>query len=376
MRSWLADDLDLDLRADVTTCLRGEVPTDAVMVAKRYVRRVLRLDAAGQRSLYVKQHLFPSWRRRLRYALRASPTRHERRMLEAAKTRAVIAPQPVAEATHRGLLGPVLAVLVTRALPEGRAPRMAEQIQAVLDLASLGFYHRDLHADNIRVLRTGRIAYLDFQSCRLYGRALVGHKLRRMLVVAAHDCMLRLGREEMARELAKCKLPLDHRQLVRAVAKQETRRLASLLRHALRNSSMVRAERVGFFGKRLTLRQEQGVVSWPLSCPLSWKSAGTLEIGGLGPCSLARNEAHGITRLMRRSGLRKIWLAARVLKKDLGEGILGWERNAPWPFGREYLYISDDMTGAEIRKLLETHLAPGLYYLRWIRCSRGSPISR
>ena len=185
MSRWVQEGLSLEALASVEAALRGEIPDSSVEVVARILRRVLRVELRCEPALYCKQNLFPFVRLSLRYLLRLSPTQKERRLLEACRSRGIQCPLPVAESTKRGLLGPKLAVLVTRSLPDGRAPSPIEHLRAVEELAQKGLYHPDLHGDNLRILDDGQLATLDLQSCRLRSSALGEAPTRRMLAKAA-----------------------------------------------------------------------------------------------------------------------------------------------------------------------------------------------
>ncbi|MFQ5504819.1 MAG: hypothetical protein ACE5F1_08495 [Planctomycetota bacterium] len=345
MDAWFDAELTPAERSALDGPLRGHPPEGIELAQARIIREVYQLALPGGRRGFVKVHLFPFPRLRLRYALRASPTQHERRMLEIARDRGILAPRPLAEATTRGILGPKQAILVTEALPDGLRPGPEQVIRAARELAERGLFYPDLHADNLRVL-DGRIACLDFQSCR--ARRVESHELLYMIARSLMGSEERWGQapESLLQHLP---VELPRKRLLPLIAELERRQLASRRRHCLRSSTRVRMQRLPPFGKRLSLRRFDGGTPWPAE----WNEEPLLP-GSPGRCRLARSTNDRLLRVRRAGGLRRYWIAAHGAGNAAREEIVAWERIGPWPFAREYLYISDPMGALDVDALLRS----------------------
>lgn len=354
MSGWLAPGLAGPVTEQLSVVMDGRRPHRAELVSDRLLRRVLRFEVQGQ-LFYAKQNLFPGVRHRLRYALRSSPTQHELRVLQAASRRGLTVPRPVAERTKRGWLGPRLAVLVTEGLPEG-APLSARELFVAADLlSSCGVFHPDLHSDNVRRLVDGTLAFLDFQSSRVRRGRLPERLFHQMLAKAFHDAKHRDPGLDLEELIADLEVPQGVR-LLAAVSDLERARLASRRRHFLRDSTSVQRTRNGWFGRRLSLRSEASEIAARIAD--GFVPAQSFEDSELGSCRLSVQADGRLWRVQGR-GFRELWLRARLEAEDQpdreGPRIVAWDRNGPWPFATESLYISDS-TGASCSESIRSFL--------------------
>lgn len=355
MSRWVREGLDPETRQVVEVALRGEVPAGSVEVVARILRRVLRVDLPSDPPVYCKQHLFPFVRLSLRYLLRRSPTEKERALLEACRAREIQCPEPIAQATRRGPYGPRLAVLVTRALPEGRAATAMEHLRAVEDLARKGLYHPDLHGDNLRILEGGRIATLDLQSCRMQRRPLGAASTRRMMAKAALALRDELGEEEIRDLLLTGSWAQPGDRILSEMEKLDRQQLASRRRHALRSSSRVEASCPSVGRKRLILRGSH--------IPVGFAQSTQVALPGLGTCTLSRSGEQD-WRIETSRGLQDLWVAALARDVDLSAvgRPIAWEGPSLLPFGiplgPEVLYISGCKSTTLLESLIQLLLHP------------------
>lgn len=331
-RAWLADEVEASDRDVVLQLLRGELPAGAELVVERILRRVARVTLPSGVEVYAKQHLFPFLRVRLRYSLRESPSRRERRLLALAAARGLLVPTAIAEATARAVLGPTLAVIVTRALPPGRMATHEEALRAVDRLVEARVYHPDLHPDNLRIV-AHEACYLDFQSVVLRHRV---HAADRMAMFAkfaaggARDAAGRLCVDDRLFASAS-----EAAQLRAAVDALDAAGRAARRRHRLRSSTKVVRERAGLCGLRLRLREFD-------ASDFDHVRFGTErdEVRDhFGPCRVALRDDGLMLRLRLRSSPAAVDLRALWADADEMSGFLGWERTAPWPWGTQALYI-------------------------------------
>ncbi len=354
MSHWVHPDLSEAASPLVEESLQGAVPPSAVEVVARILRRVLRIDLPAEPPLYCKQHLFPFLRLRLRYLLRPSPTQKERRLLEGCQRRGIQCPAPLAESTQRGLLGPRLAVLVTRALPEGRAPTPIEHLKAVEDLARKGLYHPDLHGDNLRILEDGQLATLDLQSCRLTTGPVGSSGTRRMMAKAALSLWDSQGLSHVESLLLDETWAVPGPRILAEMRVLAARRQSSRRRHYLRSSTRVEAKRLSPIRKRLILRGR--------TLPSGFSDPVRSHIPGLGPC-LISTAPTDVWRVCCARGLLGIWLASLFDEAPLrGKAeVFAWEGaiHAPLgiPFSPEVLYISGCENQARLGSLISTLLS-------------------
>jgi hypothetical protein len=314
----------------LTRVLAGELPQGAELVSERLIRRVFRFEDPGEGRLFAKQHLFPVLRVRLRYLLRSSPTAREAAGLEKAAERGLRVPRVVAQRSERGLLGPRLAVLVTEALPFERIATHAERFALARQLAELGVLHPDLHGDNVLRLADGELGLLDFQSVRFRRGPLRAGARRRMLAKCAHAALPELGVLGL-REL----LGADWEEIEPELERLDRKERSSRRRHALRSSTRFRRTRRGLFGFRVERR------GTPL--PAQDSAMGPAPAGDqhVEPGASVARWSPGVFRLSARGRrLRELWLGA-VQQRD-GEEVafLAYQRDAPWPWSMEHLYIA------------------------------------
>jgi len=359
MSYWVQAGASEEALPKIEEALRGDVPEGSVEVVARILRRVLRIELESEAPIYCKQNLFPFLRLRLRYLFRSSPTQKERRLLEACRRIGIQCPEPIAESTRRGLLGPKLAVLITRALPTGRAPTPREHLRAVQELAEKGLYHPDLHGDNLRILPDGQLATLDLQSCRLRSRPVGGRSRQRMMAKAALALVDQHGPLEVESLLRAEQGADSARSLLTQIERLSQKRLESRQRHLLRSSSRVQASRPALGRKRLILR---GVCM-----PMGFSEPVESPFPRLGTCLLAR-APEGAWRIQCKRGLRQIWLASllrgsgpeseatSVGDEDRKPEVFAWEGPSmlPFgiPFGPELLYISGCKTESQLESLI------------------------
>ncbi|MAE77262.1 MAG: hypothetical protein CMJ85_10385 [Planctomycetes bacterium] len=349
MRVWHAPELSATEREALRQVLAGGVPVEAEVVQERFVRRVLRMPL-GDRVVFAKQHLFPRLAVRARYWLRASPTAREVAMLRLAAQRGVVVPQPLAEATERGLLGPTSAVLVTEELAAGTEPGVEDLLHAVLWLAEHGVFHPDMHGDNVRLLTdaggAGRYAFLDFQSCSVSGGAVRGRRLAWMIGKAMAWLTARGALPEpVLRSLTDDTRLVDAALQVAGQLKARCR--ASRARHRLRDSTLVCRERVGLLGCRLRLRGSE--------LPQRFDQEVLERTTPVGAALIAVSGDGSVVRVRRRGLLRTLWMHGPLADRD--SGFLAWERIGPWPWAQESLYICGSMGSSGLRAAWEGVLA-------------------
>lgn len=319
--------------------LDGARPDAARSVSERLLRRVFALRLEDGREVFVKQHLFPVLRVRLRYLLRSAPSAREARCLVAAARRGLQVPVVVGERHRRGLLGPRLAVLVTEALPVLREANHVERLRAVHELVRAGVRHPDLHPGNVLVLEDGGLGFVDLQSVRLCRAPLPLAAARRMAAKAAHAAWRELGPAGAAEVLAEAGfVPAE---LMPRLERLEAGALASRRRHALRSSSRFVRERVGLLGRRvrwrgtpLPPRADAGPDGPGGQAPLRGAES-VPEVGVVARCwspEVLRFSARG-------PRLRRLWIAAALSAEGPDPTFLAYERDAPWPWAREHLYI-------------------------------------
>ncbi len=351
-RTWFAEGLGVDERELLDALVHGSVPAHAKLVHERILRRVWRVPLADGGAVYAKQHEFPFRRVRLRYALRAAPTQHERRLLSVALQRGVLVPEPLAEATTRGCLGPTRAVLVTRELVGESHLGVAQRLAAAAQLADSGIFHPDLHTDN--VLRVGeRFGYLDFQSARLQAGPVRGRRLVVMLAKTAHGGLGQVPRASLLVEIERVLVPtsgVSARVVLDAVERLDARGVASRRRHRLRSSSAVVRERSGF-GVRLRLRG--------FELPSDFAPERSLCHPRLGACHVARSVDGRVFRLRCRCSLRRLWGDERTDSGGAKPAILAWHRAWPWPWREETLYFSISTGGLDIDAAVDLLLGRG-----------------
>ena len=328
--------------------LRGEHPDGARVVSERILRRVLRVELGDGRVVFAKQHLFPFLRVRLRYALRASPTQREAKLLRQVAELGLCVPRVLGERSVRGLLGPRLAVLVTESLEPRHPLAPADRLRAVLAIAERGVWHPDLHEDNVFAIgdsdsgieartgaathNAGQWAYLDFQSCRIRGSAIRGRALAEMLAPCAVEIVTERGRpglEALLSESGVIESLAAAGTSVNAVVERTFDRMrrssASRRRHRLRSSSSILREP----GGRLLTR---GV-----ELPSVFGPEEELELERWGALRVAVSTDSRVARL--RGRLREAWALA---DPDFGQesAFLAWEPETVWWKGRGSLYIA------------------------------------
>jgi tRNA A-37 threonylcarbamoyl transferase component Bud32 len=335
--AWIAPGLAPADRAVLERVLRGELPASAKVVRGRVLRRVVRLALPEAGEVFAKLHAFPYLRVRLRYALRRSPTENEREMLAPAASAGFLVPEPLAESTRRGLLGPFLAVLVTRSLgPPLRPAELREVVTTALRLGAAGFLHPDLHTDNVLVTPKG-LAVVDWQSCRRRRAPLS----RRHLVQVLAPCVLAASAATPAAEIAAVLDSIDGcppaAEILARARRLAGRHRASRRRHMLRDSTRVRLEWRPRLGRRLVWRGVELPDSYGVE-------SDQRDVRGRTWC-VAMSTCGSVVRIGRRCSLRQLWLAAAA-ESDDDRRILAWERRGPWPFSRECLYIRIPMGGS------------------------------
>lgn len=345
MKTWFANDTTASERDFLIPVLRGEMPVAAEMVSERILRRVFRVELPTGRSVYVKQHLFPFLRARLRYALRASPTARELSVLRVASDRGLTVPVPVAEATDRAWLGPRRSTLVTLALPPGRPVTPAELVDAASLLADRGLFHPDLHGDNVQRIRDG-FAFVDFQSSRARARVTAGQR-RRMIAKALLDLRREGGAAACAGILADRGLP-DHADILPRIERLLDREAASRDRHRLRASTRVVRQRKGLLGLRLCRRGVPVPASFGPERPFAHPVTGA--------CLAATSLDGACFRLRRPGRLREIWRRVPDRFFTATDGILAWERDGPWPWAMQSLYIPNHMGSSDLGRSLDVLL--------------------
>lgn|GEM_PF-3416764 len=318
--------------------LRGDIPEEAEIVSERILRRVLRVPTP-EGVLFAKQHLFPFLRVRLRYALRSSPTRREAENLTRAAALGLLVPRVLAESSQRSPLGPTLAVLLTAALPEGRPldpPARHRLFEAIWDLANKGVLHPDLHGDNLRLLEDGRVAFLDFQSCRFFPGKVPSRLLPSMLAPFLEEQLQFLPKSTLETWLLEKKI--SPTPCFAAVDRRGQKQRRTRERHALRNSTKVRRFRPAPLRHPFWIRYlQRGAI-----LPQDYVSAGMTHLPPLGRCQLSQAPAEGggtILRLRANRSLRSYWLRAILEGPDQGSRILAWDRNNSWLSPRDSLYI-------------------------------------
>ncbi|PIE22061.1 MAG: hypothetical protein CSA62_14245 [Planctomycetota bacterium] len=309
--------------------LEGGLAGSSEIVSERLLRRVFRCRLDDGLEVFAKQHLFPLLRLRLRYAFRASPTQREAKRLKAAMARGLRVPDLLAERSSRGLLGPKLAVLVTKALPSDGIASHAERIAATATLAKLGIEHPDLHPDNVLILESGELAFLDFQSVRMHRRPVAGAALLRMRAKAAEAALAELGVEGLRDLLAAQMSPEEVAATLGALDRIRARQRASQRRHALRSSSRFERERFGLAWRVRIRGLELGDWSDEDACFVE------LE-GGVRAAILAPDL---LVLRARTRYLRDLWLRAALGQEFKAFTFLAYQRDAPWPWARERLYI-------------------------------------
>jgi len=323
-------------------CLSGALPEGAVLVRSRILRRVFRVDWPGSGEAYVKQHLFPFLRVRLRYALRRGPASREARLLARAAARGLKVPEVLAVRERRGLLGPRLSVLVTKSLEGRPIPGGREswdfRFRAVERLIEAGLDHRDLHPDNLFATEEGEPAFLDLQSCRFPGpRRAAGRRLE-MLAPLFEPDLEALRTPEGKAFLAARGLPAG--EVLDRIVRLRSRRLRARRRHALRPSSHVERRWKG--PALLLLRRGRKPPEGRferIRSELRWRGR---------PLVLERSGGErGCLRLRGRACLRDLWLRALLEPGPGEERIFAWERKFPWPWAEQSLYISAAMGGPE-----------------------------
>ena len=318
--------------------LAGALPEGAEIVSERILRRVFCCTLDDGREVFAKQHLFPALRVRLRYALRASPTRREAGRLAAAAERGLRVPAVVAERSQRGLLGPRLAVLVTEALPACGAASHAERLAATEQLAELGIEHPDLHPDNVLRLEGGGLGFLDFQSVRMHAGRVSGAPLVRMRAKAAGAALAELGLAELRSLLSAQLGRAEVEATLAALERLRAGELASRRRHALRTSSRFVRERLGIWSWRVRLRGEELSAEPNAGCRSTrGHEPGEQDLGGGVRARICSPE---LLRLSSRTGqLRELWLRAALGDAPKDATFLAYGRDGAWPWTREHLYI-------------------------------------
>jgi hypothetical protein len=166
-----------------------------------------------------------------------------------------------------------------------------------------------------------------------------------MVAKLAVSLLADLGPERVSCLLAELGLPAA--AVLRHAARLHARQIASARRHRLRSSTRTVVEPAGTGGRRVRLRGAE------LPCEYGRELAVTRP--ELGRLRVASSVDGSVLRVRRRGGLREVWLAAGV--PPLAPEILAWERDGPWPWCMQALYIRTRMGGVDVAMALDRSLA-------------------